>query len=124
MTGTRDLAPLDTNPGSRSGGYDNHQKQRFLGTAADDPNISQGSLNSNQEAGRSGRDLDQMRDLNIRDKPRTNGGGGGKSGTQRICHACKNPLNGQFVRALGATFHLECFKCRVSTRGDLTARIC
>lgn len=37
-----------------------------------------------------------------------------KTGTQRICKKCNEPLTGQFVRALGGTFHLDCFKCRVS----------
>ncbi|KAH0608062.1 uncharacterized protein H6S33_002114 [Morchella sextelata] len=32
--------------------------------------------------------------------------------TTRICGKCQGPLTGQFVRALGGTFHLDCFKCR------------
>lgn len=36
------------------------------------------------------------------------------SGQLRICKKCSEPLTGQFVRALGGTFHLDCFKCRVS----------
>lgn len=32
----------------------------------------------------------------------------------RVCKKCGEPLVGQFVRALGATFHLECFRCEVS----------
>jgi hypothetical protein len=35
------------------------------------------------------------------------------SGTLRICKKCGEPLTGQFVRALGGTFHLDCFRCRV-----------
>ena len=38
------------------------------------------------------------------------------SGQLRICKACEEPLEGQFVRALGGTFHLACFKCRVRYR--------
>lgn len=34
----------------------------------------------------------------------------------RLCQKCGEPLTGQFVRALGGTFHLECFKCRVSRK--------
>ncbi|KAI9829890.1 MAG: hypothetical protein M1826_005312 [Phylliscum demangeonii] len=30
----------------------------------------------------------------------------------RLCKKCHEPLLGQFVRALGGTYHLECFKCR------------
>lgn len=33
---------------------------------------------------------------------------------QRICGKCGNHLTGQFVRALGGTYHLECFTCHVS----------
>ncbi|KAI9894158.1 MAG: hypothetical protein M1814_004012 [Vezdaea aestivalis] len=34
------------------------------------------------------------------------------SGTLRLCKKCGDPLTGQFVRALGGTFHLDCFKCQ------------
>ncbi|RDW60245.1 GTPase-activating protein [Coleophoma crateriformis] len=34
------------------------------------------------------------------------------SGQVRICKKCGEPLTGQFVRALGGTFHLDCFRCR------------
>jgi hypothetical protein len=33
---------------------------------------------------------------------------------QRMCGKCGTHLTGQFVRALGGTFHLECFTCHVS----------
>lgn len=39
------------------------------------------------------------------------------SGQLRICKKCGEPLTGQFVRALDGTFHLDCFKCRVSVLG-------
>lgn len=35
------------------------------------------------------------------------------SGQQRICGKCQKSLTGQFVRALGDTYHLECFTCNV-----------
>lgn len=38
------------------------------------------------------------------------------SGQLRVCKKCGEPLTGQFVRALGGTFHLDCFKCKVSRR--------
>lgn len=49
-----------------------------------------------------------------RSRPRQNGKALAKSpsGQMRICKACGEPLEGQFVRALGGTFHLACFKCR------------
>ncbi|KAI9730159.1 MAG: hypothetical protein M1818_008253 [Claussenomyces sp. TS43310] len=34
------------------------------------------------------------------------------SGQPRLCKKCGEPLTGQFVRALGGTFHLDCFKCK------------
>ncbi|KAL7267735.1 Rho-type GTPase activating protein Rga1 [Rhizina undulata] len=53
---------------------------------------------------------------------RGSGGGGGvlaggassgiSSRAHKTCHKCQGPLTGQFVRALGGTFHLDCFKCR------------
>lgn len=36
------------------------------------------------------------------------------SGQQRTCGKCQKHLTGQFVRALGDTYHLECFTCNVS----------
>lgn len=37
------------------------------------------------------------------------------SGQQRTCGKCQRHLTGQFVRALGDTYHLECFTCHVWT---------
>lgn len=56
------------------------------------------------------------------DNPKTSGernrsknrGGRTASGQLRICKKCGEALTGQFVRALGGTFHLDCFRCRVS----------
>ena len=51
---------------------------------------------------------------NVRDRSRPNGRPHNKSpGSSRVCQKCNEPLTGQFVRALGGTFHLECFKCEV-----------
>lgn len=33
--------------------------------------------------------------------------------TPAPCSACHQPMSGQFVRALGTVFHLDCFRCRV-----------
>ncbi|KAA8894128.1 hypothetical protein FN846DRAFT_786943 [Sphaerosporella brunnea] len=47
---------------------------------------------------------------------RRSGSGAGHPATSpkqtRTCQKCQAPLTGQFVRALGGTFHLDCFKCR------------
>ncbi|EMC93599.1 hypothetical protein BAUCODRAFT_26850 [Baudoinia panamericana UAMH 10762] len=46
-----------------------------------------------------------------RDRQRGLGSGRRPSGQQRICGKCQRHLTGQFVRALGDTYHLECFTC-------------
>jgi hypothetical protein len=62
------------------------------------------------------KDTENQRVAGVRERSRTNGSGGNRSasGTSKLCKKCGEPLTGQFVRALGGTFHLECFKCRVS----------
>lgn len=31
----------------------------------------------------------------------------------QLCYGCQKPMTGQFVRALGTVYHLDCFRCRV-----------
>lgn len=73
------------------------------------------------EDGRSGRGLgpDQAGYHRERSAPRDRSRVNGRQnkspgGSSRLCQKCGEPLTGQFVRALGGTFHLECFKCEVS----------
>lgn len=61
----------------------------------------------------SGREGDGPKTSGERNRSRTRNGRTG-SGQIRICKKCGEPLTGQFVRALGGTYHLECFRCRVS----------
>lgn len=43
----------------------------------------------------------------------------------KICGKCGEALTGQFVRALGGTYHLECFTCHVGTPfPDSNLRVC
>ena len=74
--------------------------------------LSNGNLSDSSTGGRYGRDKDRIitSDMPIRERSRTNG----SSGPKRICDKCGDPLLGQFVRAMGGMFHLECFMCRVS----------
>ncbi|KAI5370302.1 Putative Rho GTPase activation protein [Septoria linicola] len=44
-------------------------------------------------------------------KERSKSSGRRPSGQQRMCGKCQRHLTGQFVRALGDTYHLECFTC-------------
>ena len=49
-------------------------------------------------------------------KERSKSNGRRPSGQQRTCGKCQRNLTGQFVRALGDTYHLECFTCHVRTK--------
>ena len=77
-----------------------------------------GSPVPNSES-RSGPERHTTQDRPSRERSRPNGAAGSKSGTPRICKECDQPLTGQFVRALGGTFHLECFLCRVRITRDI-----
>lgn len=57
------------------------------------------------------RDLDPGKTSGERNRSRTRNGRT-SSGQVRICKKCNEPLTGQFVRALGGTYHLDCFRCR------------
>ncbi|QSZ32649.1 hypothetical protein DSL72_002228 [Monilinia vaccinii-corymbosi] len=67
---------------------------------------------ANSVSGREGPLRDGNRRPSIeRTRSRTRVGRTG-SGSVRLCKKCGEPLTGQFVRALGGTFHLDCFRCR------------
>ena len=57
---------------------------------------------------RSGRSRDNELDAPGQSRSRSR-----PANAKRMCKKCGEPLTGQFVRALGGTFHLDCFKCRV-----------
>jgi hypothetical protein len=42
----------------------------------------------------------------------------------RVCAKCGLPMAGQFVRALGTVFHLDCFRCQVSLQVSLRRFAC
>jgi hypothetical protein len=84
-----------------------------------DMSQSDGRVGRRQDAARDLRDqevADQRDRSTPRDRSRPNARTHTKSpgSTSRICKKCGETLTGQFVRALGGTFHLECFKCNVS----------
>lgn len=82
------------------------QQQRFMSDGR--RTVSPGLGNNGKD-----RELDTPKVSGERDRSRTHGNRKG-SGQMRICKKCGEPLTGQFVRALGGTFHLDCFKCKVS----------
>ena len=94
-------------------------RQRFMAPppAPADTRSPNGSLSHSPVDGRNGRSKDVTQDLPVRERSRNNGTpGAGKSAHSgpRLCKKCGETLTGQFVRALGGTFHLDCFRCRVS----------
>lgn len=73
------------------------------------------------EAGRTSHDSPSKK--SSEQQSRTRGPGQRKPSSSRVCGKCGESLTGQFVRALGDTFHLECFTCFVST-SHFSAGIC
>ena len=91
-------------------------KQRFMAPppVAGDPRSPNGSMPYTPVDGRNERSRDRTQDLPVRERSRPNGAPSAKPpGALRICNKCGEALTGQFVRALGGTFHLDCFRCRV-----------
>lgn len=84
-------------PPTRARGGHNNQSERLPGS----PALS--AVDTDTESRRSGE--------RNRSRPR---GSRSASGQVRTCKKCGESLTGQFVRALDGTFHLDCFKCRVS----------
>ncbi|KAG0647994.1 Rho-type GTPase-activating 1 [Hyphodiscus hymeniophilus] len=66
---------------------------------------------SGRERDREGDSYSHHKTSEERNRSRTRNGRT-TSGQMRMCKKCGEPLTGQFVRALGGTFHLDCFKCR------------
>jgi hypothetical protein len=94
------------------------QQQRFIPGAFPDGKAPASPAPSNHGKDR---DVDTPRASGERERLRTHGTRKG-SGQMRICKKCGEPLTGQFVRALGGTFHLDCFKCKVSN-GPVTKKL-
>ena len=117
-----------TDPGAErspdgSNGHDiaDRSRQRFAGEGVRNGSATNGSSSGSVGDGRNGRENTQNLAYRERSRTRTNGGTITKtpSGTLRVCRKCDESLTGQFVRALGGTFHLECFKCQVRLLGAL-----
>ncbi|KAL9099291.1 MAG: hypothetical protein Q9163_005188 [Psora crenata] len=100
-----------SHPGRTNGfGAADVTRQRTGSSSGAPTQASNGVSPPNKDA-RNGRDPNQTQNLPARERSRANGAPSGKSGS-RICKKCDQSLTGQFVRALGGTYHLECFLCR------------
>ena len=74
------------------------------------------SMSTRTSQDRSERQLDSSGEMDPRQRPKKERR---PSDKQRICGKCERHLTGQFVRALGGTYHLECFTCYVRIRSIL-----
>ncbi|KAJ9660803.1 Rho-type GTPase activating protein Rga1 [Neophaeococcomyces mojaviensis] len=80
--------------------------QTYTNGSTTDPKYDIGGDRHSSES-RVSRKRSQEKDGKGRSRSRTNSNKG-----HRTCRKCGEPLTGQFVRALGGTFHLDCFKCK------------
>ena len=117
-------------PEANGRGSSDAQRQRFIGSGPGSNPVGNGQMPPPSVDSRNGRPRDMTQNLPIRDLSRSNSTPGDvPAGTppaapvtksaKRLCKKCGEPLTGQFVRALGGTFHLECFLCRVSKSARL-----
>ena len=107
-----------TPPGAANGNTFQNGKSSSL--PKDTPPIANGGQLNSSAPQRSGRSMDAPRpqerqlDPSSEVDPRQRPGKVRRpSDKQRICGKCGTHLTGQFVRALGDTYHLECFTCHV-----------
>lgn len=100
------------------------QRQRHPGPGPAQDSNANGYMQPPPTDPSSGRSRDMDLNLPIRERSRNNRPPGdapattpaaapASKSTTRICNKCSESLTGPFVRALGGTFHLECFLCRV-----------
>jgi hypothetical protein len=95
--------------GNQYGSANNPPQNNYHGAVSDSQYDSEARQSTESRTGRK-RSIGNQ-DPNDRSRSRTNGSGGRSGGSVRTCKKCGQPLTGQFVRALGGTFHLDCFKC-------------
>ena len=102
---------------SHTSGLDqvSRSRQMSVGEGAHDNIATNGSSPAGKADAQNGSEKTQTLPYRDRSRTRANGGANLKTSnsTLRVCKKCGETLTGQFVRALGGTFHLECFKCRV-----------
>lgn len=77
----------------------------------DDGDLDAGPARHSESQDREGRAREKRPNSANRER---SGNGSRRPGGSRVCGKCGLSLTGQFVRALGDTYHLECFTCHVS----------
>ena len=82
-------------------------QRNWAGEDAQSRDFTQQNVSPIQD--REGSDKDQL--AAPRDKSKSSGSR--RPSGSRMCGKCGESLTGQFVRALGDTYHLECFTCHV-----------
>lgn len=55
-------------------------------------------------------------------RPLQEGSTSNRTRSAQLCAKCNQPMTGQFVRALGTVFHLDCFRCQVSKQRAVQSR--
>lgn len=93
-------------------------KLQLVGATKADDDMSNGTSPLSPSDGqneRNGSETDVSQENLARGRSRTDGSTAGNTsgGVPRICTTCGEPLIGKYVRALGGTYHLECFMCKV-----------
>ena len=104
--------PHSTTYNTQSSRYGDTQQQTYMNGRANGDQQYDSDARYSQDS-RTGRGREKREKESSRSRSRTNGSAGAKSssGQVRTCKKCGEGLTGQFVRALGGTFHLDCFKC-------------
>ncbi|KJX95929.1 rho-GTPase-activating protein [Zymoseptoria brevis] len=89
--------------------YSNSNGQTNLSLRPRDPHSDALRRRVSQERDPTRPSVEGVRDPGSKDRSKSSSRR--PSGQQRICGKCQQHLTGQFVRALGDTYHLECFTC-------------
>jgi hypothetical protein len=103
-------APGSDDPYAGDGGWHNGDHQGP--TRHDMPPPSNPNLGPDPNAYNREREVEDRPPPDRAHTPRSKGSRSASS--PRMCKKCGLQLTGQFVRALDGTFHLDCFRCRVS----------
>ncbi|GAA5851257.1 hypothetical protein JCM8547_004185 [Rhodosporidiobolus lusitaniae] len=104
------------NPSSSADGHDpSSSSSLFPSPHPSSSSRSQGEGDRSRSRGNSGDSAESSHSASSsgvrapsreRERRREGGGGGGQT-----CAKCELPMTGQFVRALGTVYHLDCFRC-------------